>query len=494
MAGVTAWVLGDQLSHANPALEGADRVLLVESEAKLRAGRWHRQKLHLVLSAMRHFAAELEERGVEVDHRRSESLAAGLREHVAAHGPDRVLLLRPTSRAGLAALGGLDGVEIVDRSLFLTHPDEFTNWVGDRRRLRMEDFYRWQRRRLGVLMDGEEPVGGRWNFDSENRERPPRDTRPPRPYLPREDAIDERVRADLDAMGLDTFGEDGPRMWPATHDQALRSLHRFVEQRLPDFGRWQDAMLQGEQLMWHGHMSAAMNLGLLDPMACVEAAVGALEEGHAPLNAVEGFVRQVIGWREYVWGTYWHFGDRWPTDNELEAGAALPPAYWGERTDMACISDAVDGLQRTAYAHHIQRLMLFGNLAMLLGVEPRQVFDWFHESFVDGYEWVMAPNVLAMALWADGGRMFTKPYAAGGRYVDRMSDLCGDCRYDPTQRTGEEACPFSTLYWDFMDRHRDRFAGIRRLRNPLRTLESFDPDELAELRRRGRALRDRFDA
>ncbi len=486
MTGVSAWVLGDQLSHDNPVLEGADRVVMVESRAKLGAGRWHRQKLHLVLSAMRHFAAELEAKGVEVDYRRARSLATGLRAHVREQRPEKVRLLRPHSRAGVETLGALERVEVIDQTLFLTSPAQFADWAGDRKRLRMEDFYRWQRRRLDVLMDGREPVGGRWNFDTENREPPPGDQRPPRPYRPREDAIDAEVRADLDGMRLATFGDDGPRMWPATRDEARRALARFVDQRLADFGRWQDAMLAGEQLMWHSHISAALNLGLLKPIECVEAVLGAED---APLNAVEGFIRQVIGWREYVWGTYWLFGDRWDSDNALEATADLPAAFWDGETDMRCLSDSIAGLRETGYAHHIQRLMVFGNLAMLLGVDPRQAYDWFHESYVDGYPWVMAPNVLAMATWADGGRMFTKPYAAGGRYIDRMSDYCGACRYDPAQRTGDDACPFSTLYWDFLDRHRRRFAGIRRLQLPLRNLERIDGEELREIRRRGRALR-----
>ena len=358
----------------------------------------------------------------------------------------------------------------------------------------MEDFYRWQRRRLGVLMDGSEPVSGRWNFDAENREPPPSDARPPRPYLPREDDIDRDVRADIDRMRLKTFGADAPRRWPATRAQARRALDRFVEQRLPDFGRWQDAMLAGEQLMWHSHISSSLNLGLMAPLEPVDAAVAALEDGSAPMAAVEGFVRQIIGWREYVWGTYWHYADRWDSDDALNASAALPRLFWGGKTDMRCLDDAVGGLEETAYAHHIQRLMLFGNLMLLLGVSPREAFDWFHESFVDAYEWVMAPNVYAMALHADGGRMFTKPYAAGGRYVDRMSDYCTGCRYDPKQRTGEDACPFSTLYWDFLDRNRSAIASNHRMRMPYRNLERIDDEEMRDIRRRGRALRASFDA
>ena len=495
MRGITTWVLGDQLSHDNPALEDADRVLMIESRTKLASGRFHRQKLHLVLSAMRHFAGELRGRGIEVDYRSAPDYASGLRQHVAAMEPGEVRLLRPTSVRALEELGSLDRVEVIDETIFLTHPREFSEWAGEKTQLRMENFYRWQRKRLDVMMmpDGK-PVGGQWNFDHDNREPPPKDSRPPAPYQPREDEIDAEVRRDLDAMGLDTFGEDAARRWPATRDQARRALTRFVEQRLPDFGRWQDAMLEGEQLMWHSHISSSLNLGLLDPREAVEAAVRALDDGHAPINAVEGFVRQIIGWREYVWGTYWHFADRWDSDNALDADTPLPEAFWTGETDMNCIRDGVRGLKRTAYAHHIQRLMLFGNLTMLLGVRPREALDYFHESYIDGYEWVMAPNVLAMATFADGGRMFTKPYAAGGRYVNRMSDLCSGCRYDPTKRTGDDACPFSTLYWDFLDRNKATLAGVRRMQMPYRTLEKMDEGELKEIRRRGRGLRERLDA
>lgn len=469
MAGLTTLVLGDQLSHDNPALEGADRVLMIESRAKLASAPWHRQKLHLVLSAMRHFAAELEERGVEVDYRRAQTYAAGIRAHVRAHAPKQVQLLEPTSVAA-RGLAELPRVELATGTLFLTHPDEFRAWAEGRRRLRMEDFYRYQRRRLGVLMDGDEPAGGRWNFDAENREPPPAEARPPAPYAPREDDIDDAVRRDLDRLRLTTFGEDGPRLWPATRDQALRSLHRFVDTRLADFGRWQDAMLHGERLMWHSHLSSSLNLGLLDPQEVVAAAEGAYRAGDAPIAAVEGFVRQVIGWREYVWGMYWLEGGL-PRVNALSARAELPEALWSGDTDMRCVADAVEGLRDTAYAHHIVRLMIFGNLMLLRGVKPRRAVDWFHHSFIDGYEWVMGPNVLGMATFADGGRMMSKPYAAGGRYVDRMSDYCGECRFDPTQREGEDACPFTKGYWQFLERNEEKLRPNRRMQMPYRNLD-----------------------
>jgi deoxyribodipyrimidine photolyase-related protein len=378
----TAWVLGDQLSHNNPALEGAERVLMVESEAKLRSAPWHRQKLQLVLSAMRHFAAELGERGLEVDYRRAPSYAAAVRDH----GSQRVRLLEPNSLAARRNLGALPGVELVRGTLFLTHPDDFRDWAGDRRRLVMEDFYRGQRRRLNLLMDGDEPAGGRWNFDRENRRPPPRETRPPRPYRPREDEIDHEVRRDLDRLGLGTFGNDAARLWPATRVEAQRSLERFVETRLADFGRWQDAMLDGERFMWHAHLSTSLNLGLLDPMEPLQRAERAYREGAAPIEAVEGFIRQIAGWREYVWGMYWLRAGQWRTDNALSARRALPEYLWTGDTDMRCVADSVAGLQDTGYAHHILRLMVFGNLLLLKGVRPHEAFDWFHHALIDGYE------------------------------------------------------------------------------------------------------------
>ena len=470
MAGTTAWILGDQLSLDNPALEGADRVLLVESQAKLAAAPWHRQKLHLVLSAMRHFAAELEERGLEVDYRRADSLRSGLKAHVRQRRPERVALLEPNS-AGGHELGLLEGVELVRGTLFLTHPDDFRAWAGGRKRLVMEDFYRGQRRRLDLLMEGDEPAGGRWNFDADNREPPPSDRRPPPPYRPREDEIDDAVRRDLDGMGLDTFGDDGPRLWPATRAQARRSLERFVESRLADFGRWQDAMLWGERLMWHSHLSSSLNLGLLGPLEVAEAAERAYRAGDVPIAAAEGFVRQVIGWREYVWGMYWLEPRRWHTMNALRARRELPEELLSGKTDMRCVADAVAGLRETAYAHHIVRLMVFGNLMLLRGVKPGAAFDWFHHSFIDGYEWVMGPNAVGMATYGDGGRMMTKPYAAGGRYIDRMSDYCGGCRFDPTSREGEDACPFTRGYWEFLERNEKRLRPNRRMRLQYKNLD-----------------------
>jgi deoxyribodipyrimidine photolyase-related protein len=495
MAGRTAWILADQLSPENPALEGADRVLMVESLAA--AGRlpFHRQKLHLVWSAMRHFARELERDGVEVDYRKAASLTDGLAGHIARFNPDSVALLEPaTIGAGKRLSSPEQRVELVEGGLFLTSPADFQEWASGRKQLRMEDFYRRQRRRFDLLMDGSEPLGGFWNYDAENRKPPPKDASPPRPYRPREDEIDRQVRAELDELSgsLVMAGVDGPRIFPATRVEARRALRSFCESRLADFGSYQDAMLGGERFLWHALISSSLNLGLLEPLECARAAEDALRAGRAPINSVEGFIRQVIGWREYVWGVYRLRGVELSGENALGANAPVPKAVAAldpDATDMACLSDVLGGVRDTAYAHHIERMMVLGNLMLLLGVEPKAATDWFHGAFIDGYEWVMAPNVAGMALWADGGKMMSKPYAASGRYIDRMSDHCRDCRYSLDDRTRENACPFTVLYWDFLDRNRELLSKNRRMWMPMKNLDRIDPDELESIRDRASRIR-----
>ena len=484
--GHTALVLGDQLSHANPALDGADRVLVVESRAALGRLRYHRQRRHLVLSAMRHYVRELAARGVEVDHVRD---AATLGPHVRRHG--RVVCAEPNSAPSRRALTRL-GVELVPSTQFLTDPADFAAWARDRPgRLVMEDFYRRQRRRLALLVEPDgSPTGGRWNFDKDNR-RPPREgLGAPDPWLPEEDDIDAEVRRDLDRMGLPEWGEDGPRAWPATAAEARAALEDFIARRLHGFGPWQDAMVPGERFLFHSRLSSSFNLWLLDPLDACRAAEQAYRDGLAPLQSVEGFVRQVVGWREYVWGTYWLRLDQWRHDDALGAERPLPEAFWTARTDAECLRACVEDVRTGAYAHHIQRLMVLGNLLLLLGVKPWEAVEWFQSGFIDGAEWVMAPNAVGMATWGDGGAMMTKPYAGSGNYIDKMSGYCGSCRYDPRERHGETACPVTALYWDFMARHAERFAGNRRMRGPLAGLRRLPPEDLEAMRRTARAFAD----
>ena len=490
--GHTALILGDQLMRDNPALEGAERVVFVESLGGPQRLRTHRKRVHLVLSAMRHFAAELRDAGeVEVVERRGvANIAAGLEDL------KDVVCAEPNSAAARRGMGRL-GVRQIPSNQFLTAPEDFASWAAGRKRIVMEDFYREQRRRFGVLMaeGGGEPEGGRWNFDRENRRPPPSEGfDAPDPWRPQEDAIDEEVRSDLDAMDLGLFGEDGPRRFAATPAEARAVLDDFVSERLPLFGPWQDAMGEGlgdARVLFHSLLSAPLNLGLIDPLTVVHAAEVAYRGGAAPLASVEGFVRQIIGWREYVWGMYWVRQDQWPHDNALAAGLDLPDAFWGQRTGWACLDATVDGVAADAYAHHIERLMILGNIGLTAGVEPWQMVRWFQSAFIDGAEWVMAPNAAGMALHADGGVMMTKPYAAGGNYINKMSGHCKGCRFSPNVRTGPDACPVTALYWDFMARNRERFAGNHRMRMPLNGLARFSADERAGIADRAReALRE----
>jgi deoxyribodipyrimidine photolyase-related protein len=368
----------------------------------------------------------------------------------------------------------------------VTSREEFTAFAGQRRRLLMEDFYRDARRRLGVLMDGDQPAGGRWNLDEDNREPPPKKVeRLPvaRPFVPVEDDIDAGVRADLDrweADGSVSFvGRDGPRLFPVTADEASTAFSHFLTERLPAFGRYEDAMLAGDPVMSHSVLSAAMNLGLLDPLDCVHGAEAAYRAGEVPLNSAEGYIRQLMGWRDYIWHVYWHAGPDYRKHNALQAHQPLPDWLWeldADAVEARCLKTVLTQLRDTGWVHHIPRLMVLGNWALQRGIDPDELTTWFHYSFVDGYDWVMAPNVVGMSQHADGGLMATKPYAAGGAYINRMSDFCGGCRYRHSVRTGDDACPYTAGYWSFLARNRERLAGNRRMAQPLRGL-----DRLADL-------------
>lgn len=471
----TRWLFADQLGPH--FLDHPDQpALLVESRAVFRRRRFHRRKAHLVLSALRHRARELGDRATLV---RAETYGAALRE---VGGPLDVV--QPTSwSADRFVRRRREVVEVLPARGFVTSRDDFDAWVRARggRRLLMEDFYHAARRRTGVLMDGDEPAGARWNLDADNRERPPRDRSDlgvDPPYRPREDEIDEQVRVDLDRWerdeGITFVGDDGPRRFAVTRGEARRALRRFLERRLPAFGPYEDAMMRGDPWMAHSMLSVPLNLGLLDPFEVVTSAEEAYRAGRAPLRSVEGFVRQVMGWRDYVWHLYWYLGEDYRTRNAL-AAHRRPPAWWsdldGASVGAACLSGVLGDVRAEGWTHHIPRLMVLGNWALQRGYDPAAVTDWFHRSFVDGYDWVMVPNVVGMALHADGGLMATKPYAGGGAYIDRMSDYCRGCRYDPGVRVGDRACPFTAGYWWLLHRRRAELSGNHRMARPLRGLE-----------------------
>ena len=486
----TVWIFGDQLNRGIASLEGASpgdtRILMVESQGKLRSKRWHRQRLHLVVTAMRRFAAELEQAGFEVDYRKAATLEKGLASHRRRFRPSKVRAMEPNGWDLRRRLEKLD-VELVRSNLFLCHYAEFAEWAKGQKKLRMEDFYRWQRTRLGYLMKDGKPAGGRWNFDADNREPPPRGEPPwSEPQLSKLDALDTEVLAGLPR---ELMGEEPSGLWATSRRSALARLRRFVDEELPRFGPHEDAMTRHSWHLAHSLLSPYLNLGLLTPKEVCDSVQEAWEEGRVPIASAEGFIRQVIGWREYVWGVYWLWMPGYRGQNALGARRDLPPAFQdSSRTRMRCVAETVRGIEEHGYAHHIQRLMVLGNLSLLAGIEPMQVVDWMWASFVDGAEWVMLPNVLSMALYADGGRMTTKPYAAGGAYISRMSDYCGQCPYDPKQRVGDEACPFTTLYWDFLARHEKRLASNPRVGRQVHGLRRLC--DLPEVRKRAReALR-----
>jgi len=489
----TVWVLGDQLDRRLGALGQADpatdRVLLVESRELLAKRRWHRQRAHLVIASMRRFAAELRTAGFDVDLRVADTAAAGVAAHVREHGVDRLVVTEPNSRTGRRVADRL-GAQQVRSDQFLCHHDDFAAWAAGRRTLRMEDFYRWHRARLGYLMDGDQPAGGRWNFDADNREPPPTDGRswpePPRSPL---DDVDHDVLAGLP----DTcWGADPDGTWPTSRRRALHRLRHAIDHVLPHFGPHEDAMLTTSWHLAHTLLSPALNLGLLHPREVCDEIEAAYRSGSVPIASAEGLLRQVIGWREYVWGVYWLWGEDYAAMNELGAHRPLPPVFTGAPTDMRCVRHTMSDLYEHGWTHHIQRLMILGNLALLGGYRPSELVEWMTAGFVDGAEWVMLPNVIGMALHADGGRMATKPYAAGGAYVDRMSDYCGGCRYDRRRRTGPDACPYTTLYWDFVARHAERFARHPRMAQPVRGAQRLS--DLASVREQASEVLVRLDA
>ncbi|MDX1710495.1 MAG: cryptochrome/photolyase family protein, partial [Rhodovibrionaceae bacterium] len=379
-------------------------------------------------------------------------------------------------------------VEIRTDDRFFCSREDFANWAEGRKSLRMEYFYRRLRRREGILIEDGEPVGGRWNFDKDNRKALPDDLDAPKPKGVKPDRITREVLELVEARFSDHFGSLEGFDLCVTGDQAEKAFEDFVQRRLPDFGDYQDAMRAGEPTLFHGVISFYLNAGLLDPRAVCARAETAWRDGTASINAVEGFIRQILGWREFVRGLYWLKMPDYKEMNALNAKRALPAFYWTGETDMACIADVVAQTKKLAYAHHIQRLMVTGNFALLAGVAPAEVNEWYMIVYADAYEWVELPNVQGMAIFADGGIMATKPYAASGKYIDRMSDYCKGCRYDVRKRTGEGACPFNLLYWNFLAEHRKSFENNPRMAMILRTLERMDDKEIKSIRKEAKAL------
>ena len=490
-------ILGDQLSDSLSSLRGRDPartvVLMAEVMGEATYVRHHRKKIVLVLAAMRHFAAGLTAAGWRVDFIRLDdgdntgTLGGELERAVRRHGAAAVFLTEPgewrlrLEADGWAATLGVPVTVLEDDRFVASHAD-FEAWAEGRKALRMEFFYREMRRRTGLLMEGDAPAGGRWNFDAENRAPPAGGLFLPEPLRHDPDAVTRQVLEMVARRFPDGFGSLDDFRFAVTREQALVSLAHFVETALPGFGDDQDGMLQASPYLHHAVLSPYLNIGLLEPLEVCRAVEAAWREGKVPLNAAEGFIRQVIGWREYVRGVYWREGPTYVLRNALEARRPLPEFYWTGQTDMACLKAAIGQTLDLAYAHHIQRLMVTGNFALLAGVDPHVLHEWYLGAYADAFEWVEAPNTIGMSQYADGGLLGSKPYAASGSYIHRMSDYCGGCAYDVKVRSGPGACPFNRLYWDFIDRHADRFASNPRMAQSVRTLERMGEDRRRELR------------
>ena len=498
-------VLGDQLSHDLSALKAADKgrdvVVMAEVTEEGTYVPHHPKKIALVLSAMRHFADELRAEGWQVAYTRlddpeaSRSIVGELMRRGQAHGTGEVIATQPGEWRLIEALDAapLSVTQLPD-DRFICSLEEFDRWAEGRKELRMEYFYREMRRKTGFLMDAGKPAGGKWNYDHDNR-KPARDDMLracPVPFSP--DAITEEVLALVEDRFGDHFGDLRPFRFAVTRAEARRALDHFARELLPGFGDYQDAMLQDDRFLHHSVLSPYLNIGLLDPVEICERVIEEWKAGRVAINAAEGFVRQVIGWREYMRGLYFREGPGYARRNELGHDRPLPAMYWGAPTQMNCMAQVIGQTQEEAYAHHIQRLMVTGNFALLAGIDPGAVHEWYLAVYADAFEWVEAPNVIGMSQFADGGIIASKPYVSSGNYIAKMSDYCASCAYSVKDKTGANACPFNLLYWDFIIRHRDRFARNPRMGPVYRTWDRMDPDRRKAVRAGASACLARLDA
>ncbi|MEF8818079.1 MAG: cryptochrome/photolyase family protein [Haloferacaceae archaeon] len=494
---MTRWLLGDQLAPERLVDDG-ERVLMTEAHAFAERRRYHPQKLTLLFAAMRSVRDSLREAGHEVVYIEAERFGDALDEYFETYPGDTLRLARPASHGAVPRLRELvtesgGSLTVEPNPLFLTTPAEFDAWAGDRSvedGFRQEGWYRHVRRETGYLMDDGEPAGGEWNYDDQNRETPPDDWVPP--AVP-EFAYDDRTREThswvterFDGWGNDAFEEF---CWPVTRDQALDALDHFLDERLPEFGPYQDAMLDDDWALAHSLLSSSLNLGLLRPDEVVEGAIERYEAGEAPVESVEGFVRQVAGWREFVRHVYRRAMPEMGEANQLDQTRDLPPLYWTGETDMQCLDAAVGRVWERGYAHHIERLMLLSNFALTYGADPHELNEWFHLGFVDAYHWATTPNVVGMGSFATDV-LSSKPYASSGSYVNRMGDHCANCEYAVSRTTGEGACPFNALYWDFLKENEEVLRGTGRMGLMYSHVDGKDDEEWEAIEERAAQVRE----
>ena len=499
-------VLGDQLSLNISSLDkqkpGDCIILMAELDEETGYVRHHKAKIAYILSAMRHHAKALQERGWSVDYVKlddpdnSGSFTGEIARAVERHDIGALRVTEPGEWRVMAMIENWEerfGIAVTicpDDRFIATHQD-FEDWAEEKKQLRMEFFYREMRRKTGLLLNGDgKPEGGKWNFDSSNRKPAKKNVAIRQPIRFRPDDITSEVLDLVARRFADHPGSLDHFHFAVTHEEAMRQKRHFLDHALPEFGDFQDAMLTGEPFLWHSILSPYINSGLLDPLDLCREVEEKYREGKVPINAAEGFIRQIIGWREYMRGIYWREGPDYVERNFLSADRPLPDFYYTGETDMECLSQAIGQTLDFAYAHHIQRLMITGNFALIAGIDPQAVHRWYLEVYADAYEWVELPNTLGMSQFADGGIIASKPYASSGNYINKMSDYCQHCRYDVKQRTGKDACPFNALYWDFLDRNQDRLGGNNRLAMPYRTWQKMDEDTRDQIRTQAKSFLD----
>lgn len=498
-------ILGDQLNRNSSVFDGfeagLDAVWMAEVAGEAEHVWSGKMRTVLFLSAMRHFRDELRAEGITVHYRQLNdagnlgSLGAELKATAGKLKPEGVVVTEPGEwRVREELVGAVPELEVREDRHFFCSRAKFKEWVGEKKQLRMEFFYRTMRVEYGVLLDGSKPVGGKWNYDPENRgsfgKAGPANLFGPATFTP--DAVTVEVQGLVNTRFAGHPGSCEAFDYPVTRAQALVALSDFMSNRLAEFGKYQDAMWTGEALLFHSRLSAALNLKLLDPREVVGAAEEAYKRGTAELAATEGFIRQILGWREYVRGVYWMLMPEYLERNHLEASETLPKMYWTGETDMRCMAEALGQTLRLGYAHHIHRLMVTGLFALLYGVEPKQVHGWYLGVYVDAVEWAELPNTLGMSQYGDGGVMASKPYCASGKYIQRMSNYCGGCKYDPAERVGADACPFTTLYWDFLLRHEGGLRGNQRMGMQLKNLERLGPEQRVAIQMQAAGVRNRY--
>jgi len=481
------YVAFDHLNENYGALKNSkptiDVIVLVESKRMTTGRKWHGQRLHFLISSARHFAQHLESLGYTVRYEKAATTVEGLQK-VKKEYPDLpIISAEPSSFRQFEALKDF-GIEFVPNDFFLTPRPLFTEWADGQKSYLMENFYRLQRARLNVLMEKGKPVGGAWNFDKENRLPPPKNYTWP-PYLQhKRDQIDKEVAAEIGYVPDTT--------WATTRKGALAQLKNFIDNHFAQFGPYEDAMALDNWALHHSLLSPYLNNGLLHAQEVIDAAEVAFKTGDIPIASAEGFIRQIIGWREYVNGMYWYLGPDYRENNQLGASRPLLPLFSNSnKTQMNCVKTIVSDIETRAWVHHIPRLMVLSNLALITGTNPQEFLDWMREVFIDASEWVMVPNVIGMGLHADGGAMMSKPYAAGGAYISRMGSYCKSCVYDPKLRVGDTACPFTTLYWDFLDRHKENFVKNHRMSQQVNGLKRLS--DLEDLRVRAEQVLEGLD-